>query len=243
MATFEADLDRLGRSSRRWPLFGVFFVTLAGRPFDVYYQMHRVAAARCSSSVQNTLLRAAPLLLTALHGSPGAARSDRDRRRGAVVMGGSPRPARRSCARCSPSIVLTGMLLVGLCGWGGRGSPSPACCVSTAESPRPSAVCSCLHRDRSLSHLVEGCCAIRRASTAPLPAHRMETCALDPRDGGSLGLVYGLVACLICYVLQSITQCSASSCHRGQPSARAVVGSRGHEDDSDLCFHVAALPE
>jgi ABC-type uncharacterized transport system permease subunit len=64
-AAAEVLLIRAGALAASLVLFGAFVALAGANPFDVYYQMYR-GSFGTSFSVQNTLLRAAPLMLTAL---------------------------------------------------------------------------------------------------------------------------------------------------------------------------------
>ena len=61
----EVLLIRAGALVASLVLFGGFVALAGANPFDVFYQMYR-GSFGTSFSVQNTLLRAAPLMLTAL---------------------------------------------------------------------------------------------------------------------------------------------------------------------------------
>ncbi len=90
-----------------WPLFSLFLLALGKSPVDLYDLMWR-GGFGSSFSIQNTLQRAAPLLLTgALRRAPRAARARHDRRRGRagarrLRRGGHRRAAQR---RAVPVIV------------------------------------------------------------------------------------------------------------------------------------------
>src|SRR5258707_947650 len=65
MVVIEGLVIRLGALVVSLALFGLFVAIAGADPFDVFFQMYR-GAFGSSFSFQNTLQRAAPLMLTAL---------------------------------------------------------------------------------------------------------------------------------------------------------------------------------
>ncbi len=201
---YETLFVRLGALLLSFVLFGAF-VTLAGAdPFDVYYQMFR-GSIGTAFSFQNTLLRAAPLMLTALCTAIPA-------RLGLVIIGGEG------------ALVLGGLAAAG-CGLALAGLPG--CIVTTAMALSGIAVgalwialAGALRAYRGvnetisslllayiaialLNHFVEGPMrdptSLNKPSTRAIPAAAM----LQNIPGIEVhwGLVFGIAACVIAHLL------------------------------------------
>jgi|SRR6185437_4917193 len=100
-------------------LFGIFVASAGADPFEVYQTMYR-AAFGTTFSWQNTLIRAAPLMLTALCTAlPGYLGLIIIGGEGAVVMGGLfAAIAALPIQTAPPIVVVTTMALVGMAAGG-----------------------------------------------------------------------------------------------------------------------------
>src|SRR5260221_736280 len=114
MASIEAFSIRLGGLLVSLALFGLFVLLAGADPFDVFYQMYR-GAFGSSFSFQNTLQRAAPLMLTALATAlPARLGLVIIGGEGAVVAGGlAAATAGLSLSSAPPCLMLSGMVLGG----------------------------------------------------------------------------------------------------------------------------------
>ena len=105
---------------RRWSLFGVFVALFGKNPLDLYFYMYQGAFGTWFSW-QNTLTRAAPLILTALCTALPA-------QLGMVIIGGegalligalrAPPRSRWRCRRAPPLVVRSGDGCAGMIGGG-----------------------------------------------------------------------------------------------------------------------------
>jgi general nucleoside transport system permease protein len=122
----------VGSLSVSMVLFGAFVASAGANPLEVYQTMYR-AAFGTSFSWQNTLIRAAPLMLTALCTAlPGYLGLIIIGGEGAVVMGGLfAAIAALTIPQASPMVVLITMALGG---WrpAQSGSPSAGHCGTIA---------------------------------------------------------------------------------------------------------------
>ena len=189
-------------------LFGGF-VALAGANVDeVYYQMYRGAFGTWFS-FQNTLQRAAPLLLTALCTAiPARFGLIIIGGEGALVLGGlAAVVAAHALAGAAPIVVVAGMAVTGaLVGalWIGLGGALRA--VRGVNETLSSLLLNYI-AIALFNHLVEGPLrdpsSLNKPSTHPIG----EANALGQLPGMDVhwGLVYGVVACLVAYVLMERT--------------------------------------
>jgi simple sugar transport system permease protein len=185
-------------------LFGIF-VTLAGAsPIEVYEQMYRGAFGTWFS-LQNSLQRAAPLMLTGLCTALPA-------RLGLIVIGGegalyvggvAAAAAASQLTGSGPAVVLTAMaltaMLFGALWIGAAGALRAKRGVNeTISSLLLSyigiAVCN---------HLIEGPLRDPQSLNKPSTLHIGEANMLGPLPGLDVhyGLLYGIVACLLCWLL------------------------------------------
>jgi general nucleoside transport system permease protein len=189
-------------------LFGVFVALAGANPFDVYYQIGRGAFGTWFS-FQNTLQRAAPLMLTALCTALPA-------RLGLIVIGGEGALVLGGLASVSAALampqagpgavavvmVLTGFLVGGL--WVGLAG------LLRAGRGVNETISSLLLTYIALAifnHLVEGPmrdpASLNKPSTAEIGADRM--IGSIPGMDVHWGLAYGVVACLIAFLLMDRT--------------------------------------
>ena len=188
--------------------FGVFVATAGHNPLDVYYQMYRGAFGTWFS-FQNTLQRSAPLMLTALATAIPA-------RLGLIVIGGEGALVLGGLAAAAmaamlpgwaPGMVLTAMFIVGfivgglwvaLCG----GLRAFRGVNETISSLLLTYVAIAL-----FNHMVEGPlrdpASLNKPST--LPIGEANALGLLPGMDVHVGLVYGLVACVLAWVLMDRT--------------------------------------
>ena len=172
-------------------LFGGFVAAAGANSGEVYYQMYRGAFGTWFS-FQNTLQRAAPLMLTALCTAlPARFGLVVIGGEGALVLGGLGAVLAAAGPGSAPPGGGAGGDGPGRAAGGRRsGSPSPAPCAPSAGSTRPSAACCSTTSPSPLfNHLVEG--ALRdpgQPQQALHPPHRRGQRAGDhPRDGRPLG--------------------------------------------------------
>ncbi len=199
------------------PLFALFaslalfggFVALAGqKPLDVYFEMYRGAFGTWFS-FQNTLQRASPLLLTALCTAlPARAGLIVIGGEGAFVMGGLAAAATGVALAGSPrGVILGGMFtagaLVGACWIGLAGFLRARRGVNeTIASLLLTYIGIAL-----LNHFVEGPLRDPESLNKPSTRHIGEANMLGSIPGLDVhwGLVAGVVACIVAYVLMERT--------------------------------------
>jgi ABC-type uncharacterized transport system permease subunit len=203
-AAAEAVLIRVGALLVSLALFGAFVAIAGADPFDVFYQMYRGSFGP-SFSVQNTLLRAAPLMLTALCTAiPARLGLMVIGGEGAMVVGGlAAVSAGLACASMPPLVVTFVMaatgIIVGGCWVGFAGALRAYRGVNeTISTLLFNYIAIAL-----LNFLVEGPMrdptSLNKPSTRSIPAEDM----LQKIPGMDVhwGLVFGLVACVVAHVL------------------------------------------
>lgn len=185
-------------------LFGTF-VTLAGAsPVEVYEQMYRGAFGTWFS-LQNSLQRAAPLMLTGLCTALPA-------RLGLIVIGGegalyvggvAAAAAASQLAGSGPIVVLTAMavtaMVFGALWIGAAGALRAKRGVNeTISSLLLSYIGIAL-----CNHLIQGPLRDPQSLNKPSTLHIGEVNMLGPVPGLDVhyGLIYGIVACLLCWLL------------------------------------------
>ena len=202
-ATAEVLLLRVGALAVSMVLFGAFVALAGANPFDVFYQMYR-GSFGTSFSVQNTLLRAAPLMLTALCTAIPA-------RLGLMIIGGEGalvhRRARRHLVRSRASTLPPGSSRGdgrhrlrrrrGLDRRLGRAARVPGG-QRDDQQPAPQ-----LHRHRAPQPLRRGADARSDEPEQAVDARHPRADMLQAIPGLEVhwGLVFGVVACLAAYVL------------------------------------------
>jgi ABC-type uncharacterized transport system permease subunit len=203
-SSVEAILIRLGALAASMALFGVFVALAGAEPLDVFYQMYR-GSFGTSFSVQNTLLRAAPLMLTALCTAvPARVGLLIIGGEGALVVGGL---AATGCGLAlsgsSPLVVTVAMAVVGF-GVGGLWvALSGALRAYRGVNETISSLLLNYIAIALLNHFVEGPMkdplSLNKPSTRAIPAEDM----LHSIPGLEVhwGLVFGLVACALAHVL------------------------------------------
>ncbi len=203
-AAIEVPLLRAGALAASLALFGGFVALAGADPLDVFYQMYR-GSFGSAFSVQNTLLRAAPLMLTALCTAIPA-------RLGLMVIGGE-------------GALVIGGLAAAACGLGLAGLPPLMVTTSMAVAGFVVGGCwiglaGALRAFRGvnetistlllnyiaialLNHFVEG--PMRDPASLNKPSTRAigKEAMLHSIPGLEVhwGLVFGLVACVVAHVL------------------------------------------
>ena len=203
-ATAEVLLLRVGALAVSMVLFGVFVALAGANPFDVFYQMYR-GSFGTSFSVQNSLLRAAPLMLTALCTAIPA-------RLGLMIIGGEGALVIGGLAAIScglalqtlpPWLVTTAMAVTGFAAGGFWIGVSGALRAYRGVNETISSLLLSYIAIALLNHCVEGPMrdptSLNKPSTRAIPAADM----LQAIPGLKVhwGLVFGVVACIVAHVL------------------------------------------
>jgi simple sugar transport system permease protein len=201
----EVLLIRAGALVASLALFGAFVALAGADPFDVFYQMYR-GSFGSSFSVQNTLLRAAPLMLTALCTAvPARLGLMMIGGEGALVVGGLAAIASGlALANSTPPLVVTGAMAVVGCLVGGLWvGLSGAMRAFRGVNETISSLLLNYIAIALLNHFVEGPmrdpASLNKPSTRAIPAEDM----LQSIPGLEVhwGLVFGVVACVFAHVL------------------------------------------
>ena len=204
MGAWEALAIRSGAVIVSLVLFGIFVGLAGADPVGVLYEMYRGAFGSWFS-LQNALLRAAPLMLTALATALPA-------RLGLVIIGGEGAVAVGGLAAAatallfrpaSPPVILAAMSIVALVAGGAWIAAAGALRVYRGVNETISSLLLSYIAIALLNHLVEGPlrdpASLNKPSTAHIGAENMlpNIAGLDVH----WGLVFGIVACALCYVL------------------------------------------
>ncbi len=189
-------------------LFGAF-VGIAGKdPFSVYYEMYRGAFGTWFS-IQNTLLRAAPLMLAALCTALPA-------RLGLVIIGGEGALVLGGLAAAwvgvavngvSPVTALALMMLAGFVAGGVWIGLAGAMRVYRGVNETISSLLLTYIAIALLNHFVEGPLRDPSSLNKPSTRHIADAYALGSMPGMEVhwGLGFGLIACVVAYVLMMRT--------------------------------------
>jgi ABC-type uncharacterized transport system permease subunit len=185
-------------------LFGAFVALAGANPFDVFYQMYR-GSFGTSFSLQNTLLRAAPLMLTALCTAiPARLGLIVIGGEGALVVGGLAAVATGLLLSSMPPFVVTAtMAIVGFGAGGAWIGLSGAMRAYRGVNETISSLLLNYIAIALLNHFVEGPMrdptSLNKPSTRPIPTADM----LPSIPGLDVhwGLVFGLVACVVAHVV------------------------------------------
>ena len=189
-------------------LFGVFILLTGHNPFAVYYQMYRGSFGTWFS-FQNTLLRAAPLMLTALATAlPLRLGLVVLGGEGAMVIGGLAAAAASMAAHTSgPSGIKTAMLIAGALVGGLWIAGAGALRAYRGVNETISTLLLNYIAIALLNHIVEGPlrdpASLNKPSTPPIGDENM----LGNLPGLDVhwGLAFGLVACVITWFLMNRT--------------------------------------
>ena len=189
-------------------LFGIFIALTGRNPFQVYYQMYR-GSFGTAFSFQNTLIRAAPLMLTALAtalplrlGLVGLGGE------GAMVMGGlAAAAAAVGLTGHSPMAIKSGMLIAGALIGGLWIAFAGALRAYRGVNETIATLLLNYIAIALLNHIVEGPlrdpASLNKPSTPPIGDDNM----LGNLPGIDVhwGLMFGLLACLVMWVLMNRT--------------------------------------
>jgi general nucleoside transport system permease protein len=226
--TLESVFIPLAASVVAFALFGAFVALNGAPPFEVYYEMYRGAFGTWFS-FQNTLQRAAPLLLTALCAAlPARAGLIVIGGEGAFVVGGLAAAATgMTFANAGPLVVLASMFITGaLMGavWIGLAG---ALRVYRGVNETISSLLLAYIGIALMNHFVEGPLKDPASLNKPSTVHIGEANMLGAIPGLDVhwGLVFGVVACVVCYVLmyQTVFGFSAAMVG-GNPRAAKLSG-------------------
>ena len=189
-------------------LFGGFVALSGHSPIAVFEEMYRGAFGTWFS-FQNTLLRAAPLMLTGLCCAlPARLGLMVIGGEGAVVVGGvAAAVVPLSMTGASPTVVTIAMMLSGMAAgaiWIGAAGALRALrgVNETISSLLLSYIAIAL-----MNHLVEGPLKDPASLNKPSTEHIGDANMLTNIPGFDVhwGLVYGIVACFVCYVLMDVS--------------------------------------
>jgi ABC-type uncharacterized transport system permease subunit len=189
-------------------LFGVFVGVAGKNPLDVYYEMYRGAFGTWFS-FQNTLLRASPLMLAALCTALPA-------RLGLVIIGGEGALVLGGLAAAtvgvavngvSPVIALGLMMLAGFVVGGLWVALAGAMRVYRGVNETISSLLLAYIAIALLNHFVEGPLRDPASLNKPSTRHLADAYTLGSMPGMDVhwGLGYGLIACLVAWVLMMRT--------------------------------------
>jgi ABC-type uncharacterized transport system permease subunit len=189
-------------------LFGVFVALAGANPIDVYHEMYRGAFGTWFS-LQNTLLRSAPLMLTALCTAVPA-------RLGLIIIGGEGALVLGGLAaavtalampHAGPWTVLVSMAIAGFVVGGLWIALAGALRAFRGVNETISSLLLTYIAIALFNHFVEGPlrdpASLNKASTHPIG----DANALGSLPGMDVhyGLVYGVIACVVAWVLMSRT--------------------------------------
>jgi general nucleoside transport system permease protein len=209
-------------------LFGVFVAAAGVDPFEVYQTMYR-AAFGTSFSWQNTLIRAAPLMLTALCTAlPGYLGLIIIGGEGAVVMGGLfATIAALAIPAAPPMIVLTTMAVAGMAAGGLWLAIGGALRHYRAVNETISSLLLNYIAVAVLNHLVTSTFRDPESLNHPSTHHIGEANMIGAVPGTDLhwGFAFGVVACIITWFLMHHTVFGfASQIAGGNVRAAQVAG-------------------
>lgn len=189
-------------------LFGVFLAIDGLNPIDVYAEMFRGAFGTWFS-LQNTLQRSAPLMLTALCTAlPMQLGLLVIGGEGALVVGGvAAAVAGLAFSHSSPYMVLTAMLFAGALSGGLWIALVGVLRAYRGVNETISSLLLSYIAIALMNHLVEGPLRDPESLNKPATRHIGEANLLGPLPGLDVhwGLFYGVVACLVGYVLMKRT--------------------------------------
>jgi simple sugar transport system permease protein len=209
-------------------LFGGFVAAAGENPLDVFYEMYRGAFGTWFS-FQNTLQRASPLLLTALCTAlPARAGLIVIGGEGALVMGGLAAGAMGvALSGAGPAVVLVGMALAGAAAGGIWIGAAGALRVYRGVNETISSLLLAYIGIALMNHFVEGPLRDPESLNKPSTRHIGEANMLGPLPGLDVhwGLVVGLVACVVAYIVMFRTVFGFSAAMiGGNPRAAKLSG-------------------
>ncbi len=222
-------------------LFGLFCAAVGSNPFDVYASIHKAAFGNWRS-FQNTLIRAAPLMLTALCTAlPARLGLVIIGNEGALVMGGigAIMVGLGLGGHAPPLIVQLGMALAGLLFGGLWIGAVGALRHYRGVNETISSLLMNYIAIALLNHLVNGPMkdpsSLNKPSSFPIPTADM--LGVLPGTRIHYGLIYGIVACVIAYVLiQRTTFGFAARTAGGNIRAARIAGLPVGKLTMAICF-------
>jgi general nucleoside transport system permease protein len=221
-------------------LFGLFCALAGANPFAVYASIYKAAFGNWRS-FQNTLIRAAPLMLTALCTAlPARLGLIIIGNEGALVIGGIGAVATGLALQgAPPTIVQIGMALAGIiCGGLWIGSVGALRHYRGVNETISSLLLNYI-AIALLNHLVSGPMkdptSLNKPSTYPIPDVNM--LGKIPGTRIHYGLIYGLIACVIAYFLiQRTTFGFAARTAGGNIRAARIAGLPVGKLTMAICF-------
>lgn len=189
-------------------IFGIFISFTGNSVIDVYAEMYRGAFGTWFS-FQNTLMRAAPLMLTGLCTALPA-------RLGLIVIGGEGALVMGGLSAAfvgplmpegAPMLTLTAMLVASMVGGGSWIALVGALKVYRGVNETISSLLLAYIGIALMNHLVEGPLKDPSSLNKPSTVHIGDDRMLGALPGLDVhyGLLFGVVACVICYVLMDRT--------------------------------------
>ena len=189
-------------------LFGAFVAAAGADPLEVYHTMYR-AAFGSSFSWQNTLVRSAPLMLTALCTAlPGYLGLIVIGGEGAMVIGGlAAALAALGMPNAHPIVVLTGMALVGMVAGGIWLAIGGALRHYRAVNETISSLLLNYIAIAVLNHLVTSIFRDPESLNHPSTHHIGEANMIGAIPGTDIhwGLAFGVIACVVAWFLMHRT--------------------------------------
>ncbi len=244
LSKFEPLLISLGAICATLILFGVFLICDGLNPLDVYEVMFR-GAFGTSFSFQNTLQRSAPLMLTALCTAlPMQLGLLVIGGEGALVVGGVAASVAGLAMRDStPYVVLTAMLLAGALAGGLWIAAVGVLRAYRGVNETISSLLMSYIAIALMNHLVEGALRDPESLNKPATRHIGEVNMLGPIPGLDVhwGLIYGLLACVVGFVLMKRTVFGfAAAMTGGNMRAALLSGLRVRHLMVTTCFLAGA---
>jgi len=241
---FEPLLISVGALLVTLVLFGGFLALDGLDPLEVYEVMFRGAFGTWFS-FQNTLQRSAPLMLTALCTAlPAQLGMVVIGGEGALVVGGlSAAVVGLLLSHSTPYVILSAMLLTGALSGGVWIAAVGALRAYRGVNETISSLLLSYIAIALLNHLVEGALRDPQSLNKPATRHIGELNMLGPIPGMDVhwGLVYGLLACLVSYVLMKRTVFGfAASMTGGNLRAALLSGLRVRQLLVLTCFLAGA---
>lgn len=189
-------------------LFGIFCAFQGANPFSVFAAIYK-AAFGSWYAFQNTLVRAAPLMLTAICTAlPARLGLVVIGNEGALVVGGTTATAAGLAVASGPALVVLATMTVA--GMVGGGLWIALCGTLHYQRGVNETICSLLMNYIAIAlmnHLVNGPMrdpsSLNKPSSYPIPDEKMLPTIADTNV--HYGLFFGIVACLIVWVLMEHT--------------------------------------
>jgi general nucleoside transport system permease protein len=222
-------------------LFGIFCAAVGSNPFEVYASIYK-AAFGSWRSFQNTLIRAAPLMLTALCTAlPARLGLVIIGNEGALVMGGIGAiiAGLGLGGHAPPLVVQLGMAIAGLLFGGLWIGAVGALRHYRGVNETISSLLMNYIAIALLNHLVNGPMkdpsSLNKPSSFPIP--NVDMIGVLPGTRIHYGLIYGIVACVIAYILiQRTTFGFAARTAGGNIRAARIAGLPVGKLTMAICF-------